>query len=330
MSVQAVEPSPGADGTGRARRSRAREVLSWVVATAVGLLVLEGAAHMLQLGNHLFLVPTRSNCLRRSASLGTEFRPSCATAWPTGDRDTEFRTNSLALRDSEIEDDGAERILSIGDSCTWGWQVAQEDAYPQVLQRLLDEKAGPGRYRVINAGTPGYSSQQGVVYLRERGLALRPAIVIFGYAFNDAVRDGDLEGALALQRRILPLIEFDDLLLQYSRLWRAMRAATLPATNPALRVSPEKFRRNLTEIVRLTRDHGAKPQMIDFSGPGNDGAYTRVMADLSEELALPTVVYRGPKIDIVHPTREGYVELAEAILDRLEVDRYVRMRRAAD
>jgi lysophospholipase L1-like esterase len=312
-------------------RGRGREVVSWVVATVLGLLVLEGAVRALRLRTQYFVVPMPSNCLQRSASLGTEFRPRCATSWPTGAGETPFRTNALGLRDAELAEDGATRILAIGDSCTWGWQVAQGDAYPQVLQRLLDERAGPGRYRVINAGTPGYTSYQGLVYLRERGLALRPAVVVFGYVFNDGIHSGDIEEALALQRRILPLVELDDMLLRFSALWRTMRTLTYRAPESrALRVPPDRFRHNLDEIVRLTREHGARPLMLDFSGNDGNNPYTRVMAELADERRVPLIVYSGPRLDIVHPTREGYVELARSVFDQLRADRAVRLPRAAD
>ena len=306
-----------------------------MAATAVGLLALEGAARVLHVPSRHFVIPMRSNCLRRSASLGTEFRPSCPATWHdevlTGGRATTFRTNSLGLRDSEIEDDGADRLLAIGDSCTWGWEVAQDEAYPQVLQRLLERQAGPRRYRVINGGTPGYASYQGLVYLRERGLALRPAVVMFGYWFNDQLPTGDVEEALALQQRIMPLVKLDDRLLEYSLLWRAMRSATLPREGDArVRVSPDKYRRNLAEIIRLTREQGARPFMVDFSGPDYSGEYARIMAELSDELAVPTVIYKGPLIDIVHPTREGHAQLAEMILEQLKAERYVSTRRPAD
>jgi lysophospholipase L1-like esterase len=300
-------------------RSLVREALSWVCATAVGLLVLEAGARLLSPPPPPTAVPLRSNCLQRSASLGMEFRPNCTAAWTAT-----FHTNSLGLRDPEIEDDGATRILAIGDSCTWGWGVPQGDAYPQVLQRLLDDRYGSGRYRVINAGTPGYTSYQGLVYLRERGLRLHPRIVIFGYAFNDAAPGGDIERALAVQRRLMPLVLLDDQLLWHSALWRGMRwLASRTSNDQELRVPPDRFRVNLEEIVRLTREHGAKPVMLEFAGTELRNPYARVMAELGGELGLPTVVYNGPRLDIVHPTAEGYVGLAEDILTLLQTYRYL-------
>ena len=253
--------------------------LSLTVVAAL-LLVAEVAARRLHLRSGYFVIPTEANCLRRSPSLGMEFRPNCATTWNdfllTGASGTTFATNELGLRDAALSEDGAARILALGDSCTWGWQVAQDAAYPQRLQRLLDTELGSGKYRVINAGAPGYTSYQGLVYLRDRGLALRPRVVIIAFGFNDALPTGDVEADLARQRDRFTLIELDDYFLGHSALWRwgrskmpgdgadrrpgemADRVAAQPAPHP-LRVPRDKFQQNLTQIVDLAPSMARSP-----------------------------------------------------------------------
>lgn len=51
------------------------------------------------------------------------------------------------------------RVLSMGDSHTWGSGVERGEAYPAQLQRALDGHA-PGLYSVINRGLPGMSTTQ--------------------------------------------------------------------------------------------------------------------------------------------------------------------------
>jgi len=125
-----------------------------LVITAALFLVGEAVARLFGTSGY-FLVPGQNNCLRLSASLGMEFRPECAATWRefllTGKQETTFTTNRLGLRDAEVSDDGAARILALGDSCTWGWQVEQSAAYPQALQHLIDGKEGPGN---IASSTP--------------------------------------------------------------------------------------------------------------------------------------------------------------------------------
>src|SRR5262245_16412161 len=179
-----------------------------------------------------FAIPTSWNCLQRSRSLGMEFAPNCIGV--SGVEGTKFHTNELGLRDEPLRDDGATRILSVGDSCTWGWALPQDAAYPQVLQRMLDEQVGSGRYRVINAGRPGYTSYQGMVYLREQGLALDPRIVLIAYGFNDVMPNGDVEQSIARQGRAMPIILADDYLLVHSQLWKWLRRKTVGEKPPSM------------------------------------------------------------------------------------------------
>lgn len=315
----------------RPRRRIVADIAASIVGTTVLLCLAEVGARWLDLQGGYFMIPTPSNCLQRSESLGMEFRANCAATWRdrflTGDQQTVFRTNSLGLRDSEVADDNAVRILALGDSCTWGWEMGQDEAYPQVLQRLLDAATVAGQYRVINAGRPGYTSYQGLVYLRDGGFALDPAIVIVAFGFNDAQPTGDVEDDLERQQRFMAVVRGDDFLLSHSRLWRWVRTAlrSPPPRNLPLRVPPEKFKRNLAEMIELTRAHAAKPLLVTLSGaPGDKAPYSSAASQIAGQLDVPIVVYMGPRLDIVHPTREGNVQLATEILGRMDAAGYLQ------
>ncbi len=77
------------------------------------------------------------------------------------------------------------RILCVGDSITFGFNVDQPDAYPRQLERLLAARHPGRRFDVVNAGVPGWSWLQGLRFLEVRGLALRPDVVIEGHGTND-------------------------------------------------------------------------------------------------------------------------------------------------
>jgi lysophospholipase L1-like esterase len=290
-----------------------------LVYTCVPVLLLlglgEGVARLADAGG-MILYPTEGNCHRRSMLLGEELRPHC-TASVGG---TLFHTNALGLRDAEVEEDGRQRILAIGDSCTFGWGVEQDHAYPQVLQQQLDHGPQAGRYRVINAGVPGFTSYHGRLYLAEHGLALKPAVVIAGFGFNDIVLSGNVEASLEWQRRIMPLLRLDDALLDWSRLWRWLRVKTLrplPTAAP-IRSTPAQYGENIREIVRLAREAGAQPVLIDFFHPDSpQREHVAALHAAAAELGVPLIVYDGPRIDVVHPTLEGYVWLAGEVQRRL-------------
>ncbi len=129
-------------------------------------------------------------------------------------------TNDLGLRSAEVPSSkGNEfRVLSLGESSTFGIGVADDQTYSARLEKILNG-AGPARpVRVINAGVSGYSSTQSLLYLERRGLALRPDMVLFYHEMNDylpaTIRDVRVEG---------PEVMMTDRELIRSRLNRAGR-----------------------------------------------------------------------------------------------------------
>jgi lysophospholipase L1-like esterase len=77
------------------------------------------------------------------------------------------------------------RILCVGDSVTFGFNVDQEDAYPNRLAVALRERFPDRAIEVINAGVPGWSWVQGLRFLQARGLRLHPNLVIAAHGTND-------------------------------------------------------------------------------------------------------------------------------------------------
>jgi lysophospholipase L1-like esterase len=283
-----------------------------MVATA---LALELAARVLNLSTGFFLLPDGTNCLQRSATLSMEFRPHCIGELHF----TPVATNALGFRGPELRD-GPVRILAIGDSCTWGWRVGQNESYPAVLQQVLDQQYGEGRYQVINAGVPGYTSYQTLVALGEKGLPLKPEIVIIGVGFNDLFKTGDVERQIASERRYMPLLKLDDFLLDRSRIYRWVRwqAAAAASSERAVRVTPEGYMRNMRAMVEMARAQGAHVLLLSFwhLSP-NDEPHRQALLSAAEVEAAPLVSYGGPLIDVVHPTAEGYGALVKMIVDAL-------------
>lgn len=95
-------------------------------------------------------------------------------------------TNSLGLRGPEIAPKRVDefRVLSLGESTTYGWKLPYEDCYSAMLEADLQAASAP-RARVINAGVPGHTIFQGWVYLEHRGLQLHPDAVLLYFGLND-------------------------------------------------------------------------------------------------------------------------------------------------
>jgi lysophospholipase L1-like esterase len=93
--------------------------------------------------------------------------------------------NRQGLRHVEDVAEHAVRILALGDSFTFGPYVANEDTWPALLEAEL-RNADPTRpVQVLNAGIAGYGVAQELDYLKEKGLALRPALVLLAFYPND-------------------------------------------------------------------------------------------------------------------------------------------------
>lgn len=87
---------------------------------------------------------------------------------------------------------GVLRVVAVGDSLTYGYGVAAEEAWPAVLERELG-RARP--VEVLNLGVCGAQSEEigGVV---ERHLAaLAPDLVVYGVCLNDFLPAGRAEYA---------------------------------------------------------------------------------------------------------------------------------------
>lgn len=75
------------------------------------------------------------------------------------------------------------RIVSLGDSRTFGWGLAENETYSGLLEHLLREHLGPNRkVEVINGGVNAWSFPQMLAYFRERALRYQPDYVLVGDA----------------------------------------------------------------------------------------------------------------------------------------------------
>ena len=130
------------------------------------------------------------NLVRLPAPQVFELKPNATGVFPGGvdpTRTFAYRTNAHGLRDRDRsgKTPGAKRVLVIGDSYTFGYAVAEEEAYPQVAERLLKERGHP-EIEVINAGIPDYNSRQERQLLERLMPVYAPDAVVLSYVMNDA------------------------------------------------------------------------------------------------------------------------------------------------
>jgi lysophospholipase L1-like esterase len=82
-----------------------------------------------------------------------------------------------------VKPPGTIRVLSLGDSRTFGWGLKQEETYSDQLRRLLQEQLGGAKkIEVINAGVNAWSYSQMLVYFRDTALHYQPDVVVLAEA----------------------------------------------------------------------------------------------------------------------------------------------------
>lgn len=81
-------------------------------------------------------------------------------------------------------------ILAFGDSLTRGTGSSRENAYPAVLENILEKsiEPNPSHIKVINAGIPGEISQKGLIRLPALIKKHQPDLIILCHGANDILR----------------------------------------------------------------------------------------------------------------------------------------------
>jgi lysophospholipase L1-like esterase len=153
---------------------------------------------------------------------------------------------------------GTYRIVALGDSITFGYNVPESETYPRRLERAIAGRIGTGRrVEVVNAGVIGYTSWQGRLTYERVIHRLSPdlIIVMFGYNDHHSAAQSDIE---KYRRRY-----FDSItnVLSYSGLFRLMArirervAGADLRQEPVPRVDLDQFQQSLLALhTSATRD----------------------------------------------------------------------------
>lgn len=199
-------------------------------------------------------------------------------------QNTQVKTNSFGLRNRNIQAKKAEevfRIICLGASPTFGWGVDSEDAYPYQIERLLREKYGSSkRIEVINAGNIGYSSYQGLNFLKKDILKFSPDLITVSYVINDVDKhrfyrsNGKSDKELVSKNRISVAVEN---FLDKSNIFKLLKASIIRSKGIAAkhfsqggrgvylekrRVSLEDYRKNLDQIINIATKNNIKVVFI--------------------------------------------------------------------
>ena len=115
---------------------------------------------------------------RYDPDLGWAPVPNASAAF-TGSRTVAVSNNSIGLRDIEHDRGGRPRILFIGDSFTWGFDVETKDRFTEILRARMPQAD------IVNAGVPGYGTDQEYLLLEKIWDAVRPDVVVLIYCSDN-------------------------------------------------------------------------------------------------------------------------------------------------
>jgi lysophospholipase L1-like esterase len=113
--------------------------------------------------------------------LGYRLKPGARVRFATDEFDTEIRVNSAGVRDDdEIGEKplNEQRILILGDSLVLSVQVPFGQTFGELLERRLNSRGSPLRFRVINGGVQGYGPVQELLLLRSLLPVVKPDLII--------------------------------------------------------------------------------------------------------------------------------------------------------
>lgn len=228
--------------------------------------------------------------------------------------------NSRGLRNREVgpKPPGTFRILVLGDSFTVGASVEQDEAYPQVLERVLARRTRRP-IEVVNAGVGGWDPFQYAQYFAREGFSFEPDLVLVGFFVGNDTYSTLLSVPVlptAVQGRRVTrqaaqrsTVDLEVLLQLHSHLARALRDPHFPPFHP--RSSCDDFAAGLLAIQRARlANHLRRSAEQDAAALPNVEQIVRIQR-LARLRHVPVVVALLPDENQVNPALRARILAGE-------------------
>lgn len=238
--------------------------------------------------------------------------------------------NGHGHRDDEVsleKPPGVFRILVLGDSFTVGANVRQEEAYPQVLERLLNANAASGRrFEVVNTAVGGWEPFQYAQYYEHYGRAFEPDLVLVGFFVgNDAYNPLDAVDELptaVLGRRVSrraasqPLTAVRVFLLEHSHLARRLFQRATPHALVFTRTRCDAFTDEYLAVQRERLSNHLRRDAEREALVANSVAQIERIRQLTAADGIPLLIVLLPDENQLNPA------LQDRLIPADERDRY--------
>lgn len=204
------------------------------------------------------------------------------------------------------------RIVSLGDSKTFGWGLTEAETYSGRLEKMLQQHLGTNRQvEVINAGVNAWSYYQLFAYFRDYALGYQPDIVLVADANlwtqfsdkNDAAFVKKFQSRVRLKnflRRFALYHYFVEVKLKdfYAR-YRTRFIPVDPQQDALFKEQQQKdpgafFRENLQALCRLSVSNQVQPVLIyiptlDELNTNQPSTVLQVKTEVSRQWQAPLV-----------------------------------------
>jgi lysophospholipase L1-like esterase len=238
-----------------------------------------------------------------------------------------FRAFRPVLR----KEPGVFRILCIGDSVTFGYRVPvvwpdkpnEYDRtwlpYPMLLEKELSAANPDRKIEAIVMAVPGYTSHQGLAWLRRDIEWLEPDLVTVSFGWNDAsMSDVPDRDAIRTEWYVVGtrwLVDHSQAFAHATRWLRSRnKKSASQAVKPVPRVSEGEYLANIAEMIRLANKHGARGLVI--AAPYRDAVtnppeaklmtqYRAALRQWAEQTQVPYLEVRE-LTEAAHPSNQGW------------------------
>jgi lysophospholipase L1-like esterase len=178
---------------------------------------------------------------------------------------------------------GAERVLLLGDSTWFGFEVDDDRTLAALLEARLEQRGIAGD--VVNGGVPGYSTEQTRTELDELGWGYQPTLLLIGNLWSDSSfdlrSDADLlhdwrfaVGALLGRSALVRWLAAGSAWLKDDPGARILTWPTLgdERASGQRRVPLRDYAANLDHMIRTARGRGVGVALL---APGNQAVILR-------------------------------------------------------